>query len=82
MRRLLRMACGAFLTLAVLGTAYYPAMALVDAIPSKVPVFSLPQEPRRPDKMPFPLAMLSVVSGVDLGQTGGVKREAQKVKWM
>jgi hypothetical protein len=50
MRRLLRSASWALLTWAVLGIADYPAMALTDAIPSKVPVFSLPQEPDEFDR--------------------------------
>jgi len=50
MRWLLRSARWAFLTWAVLVIADCPAMALTDAIPSKVSVFSLPQEPDEFDR--------------------------------
>src|SRR5438552_16205900 len=45
MRRLLRSACWVFLAWAAFVMTDYPARASADAIPSKVPVFSLPQEP-------------------------------------
>ncbi len=50
MRRLLRSACWVSLTWAALVMTDYPAIASADAIPSKVPVFSLPQEPDEFDR--------------------------------
>ena len=50
MRRLLRSACWVFLAWAALVMTDYPSKASADAIPSKVPVFSLPQEPDEFDR--------------------------------
>src|SRR2546423_2597507 len=50
MRRLLRSTCWVFLAWAALVMTDYPAIVLADAIPSKVPVFSLPQEPDEFDR--------------------------------
>ena len=45
MRRLMRSACWVFFAWAAFVMTDYPAIASADAIPSKDPVFNLPQEP-------------------------------------
>ena len=50
MRRLLRSACWVFLAWAAFVMMVSPATASADAMPSKVPVFSLPQEPDEFDR--------------------------------
>src|SRR5438093_6712964 len=50
MRRLLRSACWVFLAWAAFVMTDYPARASADAIPSKDPVFNLPQEPDEFDR--------------------------------